>query len=1032
MLFALLAAAAFVPGVADAADYPKPKYELKLDDYYIDTVDYRFPSGLRILFQEDHTQPIISVTNWIDRGSIYDGENSKGESVEGIAHVVEHLAFRAKHGDFPKNWDVINQLGGMLNASTSTDWTNYMTVAPVDAAIPLLRIEALRLHDGVAGVTAADVEAEKLIARNELRMGYEMGSNGSPAVRTALVHLPKLLWPEDHPYRNTTIGTHETISNIDLASVQRYVSDNYRPEFSTIAMVGDLSLKDGKAMDMIFRSFAEVEHLLMAPEDAEAFVKLSGDVEKNDFFNNWIKDKLVPHLEQAATAQPAPRVDCSDLKEPPPLQSDELMEVIGMVDYPTAVAAWSMPSGYCPGDINMQAAASFLQSYILRSIDPTYDPLSQESELKGFGCGAFTDREGSVLFCFAEKGAISKKSAEDLLENIEDALFLQTAPVDQMFKKFIDNNLAYSRLSNMASVLNQTDNIASLYGRSFFVANHTHYTGLPTFFSDSIAQTQELNLEEIRRYGKEYITRDRMAKMIIKPMDEEDRERLEAGASKADENNQIGNEHRAKDDRSRQLFDTASLTPDAIKAVTVVPDIEKMTEFTLDNGLHVVIMNHGEAPLVQIGMAVDGSNSTSPKTGMNSLSEALYRITPAENTDMTMDPLQVAGDAYRGPNSIMASGSSANVEALLHKSRRLLDNIDWVMSNKAQQIKKWRSNAVGNGTDVDAWAGRLRNEMVFPNHPYGEWMKPTDYDGMGDYSKAELQAWQQTKWQPANAYLVIVGKVDPNETKRLVTEYFQSWEHTGTDAPGRVAPPPRATELSDRHVMLFDNPIGTQSKIALACPLKKEGQHHDARTEVIGELFTFFAFERLREQKGVTYGAYASPRMYWGDSTELRIQSVVQNSGAGFAVRTMLDIVEEGANGDLEPGLIATNKWNVARTSVTGIQSNYQMMSAILGAGRENTGYFEEYRETLANVSTDDFVDALSTCRGHEIVSVVGPVEEIKAQFDEYKVEYKVYDWEELHMGYLSEKEKKKYIKDKAKAEEKRLKAEADEATEAG
>jgi predicted Zn-dependent peptidase len=232
--------------------------------------------------------------------------------------------------------------------------------------------------------------------------------------------------------------------------------------------------------------------------------------------------------------------------------------------------------------------------------------------------------------------------------------------------------------------------------------------------------------------------------------------------------------------------------------------------------------------------------------------------------------------------------------------------------------------------------------------------------------------------------------------------------------------------------MLFDNPIGTQSKIALACPLKKEGQHHDARTEVIGELFTFFAFERLREQKGVTYGAYASPRMYWGDSTELRIQSVVQNSGAGFAVRTMLDIVEEGANGDLEPGLIATNKWNVARTSVTGIQSNYQMMSAILGAGRENTGYFEEYRETLANVSTDDFVDALSTCRGHEIVSVVGPVEEIKAQFDEYKVEYKVYDWEELHMGYLSEKEKKKYIKDKAKAEEKRLKAEAAEATEAG
>ncbi|MFN9939199.1 MAG: insulinase family protein, partial [bacterium] len=103
----------------------------------------------------------MSVTNWFDRGSTVDGVNSKGESVEGIAHAVEHLAFRAKHGNLPKNWDVISQLGGVLNASTSTDWTNYMTVAPVDATVPLLRIEAMRMDNGVRGVTAEDVEAEK-------------------------------------------------------------------------------------------------------------------------------------------------------------------------------------------------------------------------------------------------------------------------------------------------------------------------------------------------------------------------------------------------------------------------------------------------------------------------------------------------------------------------------------------------------------------------------------------------------------------------------------------------------------------------------------------------------------------------------------------------------------------------------------------------------------------------------------------------------------------------------------------------------
>lgn len=1032
MLLALLAAAALVPGVADAADYPKPKYELKLDDYYIETADYRFPSGIRVLFQEDHTQPIVSVTNWIDRGSIYDGHNAKGESVEGIAHVVEHLAFRAKHGDFPKNWDVINQLGGILNASTSTDWTNYMTVAPVDAAIPLLRIEAMRLHDGVAGVTAEDVEAEKAIARNELRMGYEMGSNGSPAVRTALVHLPKLLWPEDHPYRNTTIGTHETIANIDLESVQRYVRDNYRPEFSTIAMVGDLDLEGGKAMDMIFRSFADVEHLLMAPEDAAAYQKLTDANAKNEFFNQWVDGKLVPFLEKAATERPTPRVDCSTPKEPPPLQSKELIKIKGMVDYPTAVAAWTMPSGYCPNDMNMQATASFLQSYIMRSIDPSYDPFAQESEVEGFGCGAMPDKEGTVLFCFVEKGAISKKSANDLLDDIEDALFQQTMPIDQIIKPFLDNNLAYSRLSNMSSVLNMTDNIASLYGRSFFVANHTHYTGMPTFFSDNIAWSQQLDLEEIRRMGGKYITRDRMARLIIEPIDEEERERLEASAAEADEDNKVAEEHRAKDDRSRQLFDTADLTPDAIKAVTVVPDTERMNEFTLDNGLQVVVMNHGEAPLVKIGLRVRGSDEVAPQAGMDTLAEYMYSIDDSEYIDRTINPLQIAGNAYRSQNQIYASGSSGNVEALLHKTRRMVDNIDWQMAKKDQQVKKFISSAKGAGKKPETWASRLRTEAIYPNHPYGTWWAPSDYEAMKEWSKADLETWQLQKWQPANAYLVVVGKVDTEATERLIRDYFASWEYEGTGTPGKVAPPPRSTELPERKVMLFDKPIATQSKVTLSCPLKKEGDHHTARTQVIGELFTFFAFERLREEKGITYGAYAYPLMQWGDSSELIISSVIQNSGAGYGVKTMLDIVQEGADGAIEEGLIATNKWNVARTSVTSIQSGDQMLSKILAAGRENLDYFREYPDHLGNVTKADFTDALSTCKGHEVVTVIGPVDKISSQFDDFGIKYEVVDWEELYLAQLSPKEQKKYFKNKAKDEEERKAKAAEEGSSAG
>ena len=128
-----------------AAKIPGANYQLQLDDYNIELQDFRFPSGLRILMQSERSQPVVAVTAVIDRGSEYDQPE-----MDGIAHVLEHLAFRANHSmteDNPglENWDLIAQMGGTINASTSVDWTNYMTIAPRDALIPLVRIEALRL-----------------------------------------------------------------------------------------------------------------------------------------------------------------------------------------------------------------------------------------------------------------------------------------------------------------------------------------------------------------------------------------------------------------------------------------------------------------------------------------------------------------------------------------------------------------------------------------------------------------------------------------------------------------------------------------------------------------------------------------------------------------------------------------------------------------------------------------------------------------------------------------------------------------------
>lgn len=1025
----LLALLALSPA-ADAASVPDAQYRLQLDPYSVYTVDYSFPSGLRILFQEDHTQPIVSVTNWFDRGSVYDGVNANGESVEGIAHAVEHLAFRARHADLPKNWDVINQLGGVLNASTSREWTNYMTVAPVDAAIPLLRIEALRMDDGVANVTEADVEAEKAIVRNELRMGYESGANGSPAIRTALVHVPKLLYPEGHLYRNTTIGTHETISNIDLASVQRYVSENYRPEYATIAMVGDFELDDGQGFQMILDAFAGVEHLLMEPEDAEKYEALTTDQERDVFFAEWFEQTLVPFMQNAAGKPPEPRVDCENKIEPPAeLASDEIMRVKGMVDYPTVIAAWSLPSGYCADDVNMNIAANQLSGYIARTLDPEYDPLSQESEIEGFGCFVDADKRGSVLLCFVEQGSMSKDKPERILDKIADSLYLQTQPIDQLFKPFYEQNMEYSRLYALSSVLSSTDNVASLYGRSFYVSQHAHYTGSPKYFSETIQGYNTINYDEARRIGGTYVTRDRMARLIIEPIDEEERERLEASASEADKENNVEGEHRASDDSSRQLFDPSLLTADEIKKVTVVPDLNEARILELDNGLEVVIMNHGEAPLVKVGLQVNGNNLTSPEYMLDTFTHELFNSAVESNKDSTQNPLAIAGDVGRnGRNMIYASGSSANLDALMHKMRWHLEDIDWQMADKGALLRHWSGQAKG-GKKPESWATRIRNERLYPNSPYGRSLSPSDVEAAQGWNKADAQAWLNTKWQPANARLVVVGKInDMDVAEEQVRRFFGDWEYKGDGQPGPVAPPPIASEQPERQILLFDKPISTQSKVQLTCQLDKPSPDNQPELSVMGEIMSFLAFERLREEKGLTYGAYGYPQSYWGGTSQLIIASVIQNSGVAFGIQTMFDLVDEGATGKFDDGLIKTNTWNVARTSVTGIQSGDQMLSALLSP--EDLTYFERYPDLLAGVNGEKIAAALQPCLGHEVVTVVGPVEQIEPQLKDAGLAYEVIDWEPLYEANLSKKELKKYRKAKAKAEKKRQDEESNGTTE--
>jgi zinc protease len=195
--------------------------------------DFRLPSGLRVVVEEDRRSSVVAVVALVGVGGANDPVGK-----EGLAHVVEHLAFRARHSDSPSVWTRLEQLGaGSFNAFTSLDHTVYETVIPREALPGMLKLEAQRLSAPLAGVTEQVFAVEREVVRNELRERNETGFIGQ------IFHwVQETAFPAGHPYARPVVGSHESLSQLTLADAQRFVRKGYQPDNVTLVITGDVDL----------------------------------------------------------------------------------------------------------------------------------------------------------------------------------------------------------------------------------------------------------------------------------------------------------------------------------------------------------------------------------------------------------------------------------------------------------------------------------------------------------------------------------------------------------------------------------------------------------------------------------------------------------------------------------------------------------------------------------------------------------------------------------------------------------------------
>lgn len=191
---------------------------------------YRLDNGLRVILSRDTSVPVVAVNLWYHVGSANEVPGRTG-----FAHLFEHMMFQGSQnvGD-DGHFRMIEEAGGNLNGTTSSDRTNYFQVVPSNFLEQVLWLESDRMGFLLPAMTQEKLDNQRSVVQNERRQNYDNAPYGL-STETILA----ALYPQDHPYSWPTIGSMADLNAASMEDVQQFFRRYYAPNNASIAIVGD-------------------------------------------------------------------------------------------------------------------------------------------------------------------------------------------------------------------------------------------------------------------------------------------------------------------------------------------------------------------------------------------------------------------------------------------------------------------------------------------------------------------------------------------------------------------------------------------------------------------------------------------------------------------------------------------------------------------------------------------------------------------------------------------------------------------------
>jgi zinc protease len=747
-------------------------------------------------------------------------------------------------------------------------------------------------------VTQEKLDNQRGVVQNEKRQG-----DNQPY---GLVEYAQLdaLFPEDHPYAHSTIGSMADLDAASLADVKRWFTNNYGPNNAVLVLAGDIDAAE--ARPLVEKWFGDIPR---GPENDPA-------------------EAAVPTLD-------------APIRE---VMKDQVATV-------RLYRNWVVPGLLDPEMVPLDIGASILGGLASSRLDNELVRQDQTAVRVSANLQPF-HRVGIFEVQVDVKPGVDPDQVAQRLDAII-ADFIANGPTEDEVRRAV--------MSLVASRIKGLEQVGGFGGKAVALAEGALYANDPGFYKERLMAYSEVTPASVQAALQEWLTRPVYALRVVPG----ERDPYQEATAEAGAVTHAPRYYRmpAPGDRPVAPMPRSFVQVDRSEFPEVGPiadlDFPEVERTTLSNGIEVVLARRSAVPVVLVSIQFDAGYAADPqgKAGLQSLMASLL----SEGTT-SMNSRELAEAQERLGASINVSPSldrtTATLSALEPNLAASLDLMADIVKNPAfepSEIERLRAQQLaGIASELTQPVGialRTLPPLLYgEQHPYGTPFTGSGYaEAVKSLTREDIVAAHQRWIRPDKARIFVVGDTTLAEITPMLEARFGDWAPPAVPAGDKsfdgTVPPPKP------RIVLIDRPQSPQSLILAGTVLEVEGTDELttllAANDVLGGSFLSRINMDLREEKGWAYGAQG-----FVNRVENRVPYIVYAPVQTDKTGPSIAALQEQMNLFLTSKGVAPDE--LSRTisgSIRELPGSFETSADVLGGIQDNVLYGrpDNFYETLAS-----------------------------------------------------------------------------------